>query len=112
MAHGSWRFWYFTSLLSFALYHWILAYRYFAASREMPYIFDGQIIPSSVLTQNKILKYTGIFFMIIASFYVFIDNPYWIKASLFLTFCLFMAVASIMMVVALINIRSRFLSQG
>ena len=37
----SWKLWYFTSMLSFALYHWILAYRYFAASREMPYIFDG-----------------------------------------------------------------------
>ena len=48
--------------------------------------------------------------MVIACFYVFVENPYWLKAVLFLTFCVFMAVAATLMVVALINIRARFVS--
>jgi hypothetical protein len=50
--------------------------------------------------------------MVVAPLYTFIDSPEWLRISLFATFCFFMALASVLMVVALLKIRSRFLSQG
>lgn len=78
----------------------------------MPYLFDGEVIPNKVLIQNKALMYTGIVSLVVACLYVFVEEPFSLKVALFATFCVFMAVAALLMVVALRNIRARFLKQG
>jgi hypothetical protein len=66
--------WYFLSLLSFGMYHWILAFRYYTSAREMPYVLDQKPIPERNKWEDNGVKWTGLVLLGLASFFVFPIN--------------------------------------
>lgn len=103
---------YFLTLISFQLYHWVLANRYFTSAREMQFVLDGEDVPDTVERQNKIINYTGISSCVISSFYVLLFDYKVISEVLFIGVMVDMVVASVLMIIALLTIRRNFEDKG
>jgi hypothetical protein len=64
-----------------------------------------------VRTRSKVLSLIGAILSAASSFYVFVDTE-WIKTAMFTLFCVMMATAAIIMVIALLKIRACFVDKG
>jgi hypothetical protein len=66
-----WRIWWFLAIMSFQLYHWLLANRYFTSAREMPFVLADDEVPDKLTRSNKILNYIGVGCCVVSSFFAF-----------------------------------------
>ena len=100
-------------MISFELYHWMLATRYYRSSREMPYVLDGEEVPETLEKQINTINYVGIGLCIIASSMVFTEQKFEVLSKvLFVLFCIMMLGSAILMVVALLKMRRCFVDKG
>lgn len=111
VAYSGWKFMYFCAMESFGLYHWILAMRYFKSASEMPYVLDGKPIPETLSMTIKVIDWLAITLDVITPFYVFMGAG-WLKQTMFLTWCVTMFAAAVLMTIALVKIRKNFLAKG
>jgi hypothetical protein len=58
------------------------------------------------------LQYGGLFIVILSSFQKFPDEGTWAFSAMYITFCVMMGLAAVLMVVALLKIRSCFIAKG
>ena len=78
----------------------------------MPFVLEGTQLPQKLMTQNLILEYTGALFAVIGPFTVFTHTGSFGNILLETILCVVMGLAAVLMVVALLKIRSCFVDRG